>query len=123
MTELKLLLRSHKAEILGPRSQVSTGTVSSFYASFAWGPPLNFLVIGRTQFLAVSGLRLWTLRSHLPFSVSRPAPQQAGFAFSRLVGETHALSESLTSGKAQFLLSAQLTGSALLRIISLLISD
>lgn len=45
MTELKLLLRSHKAEILGPRSQVSTGTVSSFYASFAWGPPLNFLVI------------------------------------------------------------------------------
>ena len=65
MTELDLLLRSHKAEIM-----VLTGAASAPYASFAWGSLPNSLVVGRTQFFAVAGLRLSTLRSHLPFLIT-----------------------------------------------------
>ena len=72
MTQLDLPLRSHEAEIV-----VLTGAASSFYAAFAWGSIPDSLVAGRTQFFAVVGLKLSALRSHLPFPISWPSPQQA----------------------------------------------
>lgn len=100
MTQLDLPLRSHKAEIM-----VLTGAASSFYASFAWGSLPDSRVIGRTWFFAVAGLKLSAEKpSAIPYQLALSTTCQ--FACSWPTGEILMLWISLTSGRAQFLLSS-----------------